>query len=100
MPIFWPASAPALLATLHRSDSLPFEQLYYLVLAADISYEDALAVVLPASGTGFIARVHAANNGFGVSMLQRLIRHHGLGTARAPRDLDVADAASDASDGA
>lgn len=91
----------ALLATLHRSDSLPFEQLYYLVLAADISYEDALAVVLPASGTGFIARVHAANNGFhAFSMLQRLIRHHGQALRVRPEIWDAADPASDASGGA
>lgn len=71
------------------------------MLAADISYEDALAVVLPASGTGFIARVHAANNGFhAFSMLQRLIRHHSQALRVRPEIWDAADAASDASDGA
>lgn len=85
----------ALLVTLHRSDSLPFEQLYYLVLAADISYEDALAVVLPASGTGFIARVHAANNGFhAFSMLQQLIRHHSQALHVRPEIWEATDAAS------
>ena len=28
-----------------------------------MSYEDELVVVLPASGTGFVARAHAVNNG-------------------------------------
>ena len=37
---------------LNRNGSLPFEQLHYLWLAANMSYEDELVVVLPASGTG------------------------------------------------
>ena len=66
-----------LLEPMYCSDSLPLEQLYYLMQAAAISYEDELVVVLPASRTGFIASVHAANNGFhAFSMLQGVIRAH------------------------
>lgn len=79
------------LAALHGNGSLPFEQLHFLALAACISYEDELAVVLPASGTGFIARVHAANNGFhAFSMLQDLIRQHGPALGVRPQLLAAA----------
>ena len=67
----------AMLEPMYCNDSLPLEQLYYLMQAAAISYEDELVVVLPASRTGFVARVHAANNGFhAFSMLQGVIRAH------------------------
>ena len=71
---------------LNRNGSLPFEQLHYLWLAANMSYEDELVVVLPASGTGFVARAHAVNNGFhAFTLLQNLIREHGqaLGVRQA-----------------
>lgn len=84
------------LATMHRNGSLPFEQLFYLTLAAGISYEDELAVVLPASGTGFIARVHAANNGFhAFSLLQGLIRSHAQALGVRPQILGDASEPDD-----
>lgn len=56
--------------------SLPFEQLFYLSCAIRMSF-DTIAVVLPASGTGFIAKVHAANTAFhAFSMLQPLMAEH------------------------
>ena len=84
---------------LNRNGSLPFEQLHYLWLAANMSYEDELVVVLPASGTGFVARAHAVNNGFhAFTLLQNLIREHGqalgvrqaIGTARRRRKTTTA----------
>lgn len=66
-----------LLEPMYCSDSLSLEQLYYLIQAAAISYEDELVVVLPTSRTGFVARVHAANNGFhAFSLLQSLMHSH------------------------
>lgn len=71
-------SLQALLHPMECNDSLPFEQLYYLVQVANLSYEDELIVLLPASHSGFVARVHAANNSFhACSMLQDVIRAHG-----------------------
>ncbi|MFJ1300639.1 hypothetical protein ACILG0_11770 [Pseudomonadota bacterium AL_CKDN230030165-1A_HGKHYDSX7] len=71
---------PTRLARLHKmstNDSLPFEQLHYLWLAACMSYEDELVVVLPATQTGFVVRAHALNNTFhAFTLLQRLIREH------------------------
>ena len=67
----------AMLEPMYCNDSLPLEQLYYLIQAAAISYEDELVVVLPTSHTGFVARVHAANNGFhAFSLLQSLMHSH------------------------
>ncbi|MNQ10009.1 hypothetical protein D3C85_228340 [compost metagenome] len=70
-----------LMAMLHpmatSNDSLPFEQLHYLWLASRVSYEDELVVVLPVSGTGFIAQAHAINNTFhAFTLLQILIGEH------------------------
>ncbi len=93
-----------LMALLHpmatRNDSLPFEQLHYLWLASRVSYEDELVVVLPASGTGFIARAHAINNTFhAFTLLQILIGEHAqaLGVKRdiAPRTSDMDGDAAD-----
>ncbi|ALX82779.1 hypothetical protein APT56_06125 [Achromobacter denitrificans] len=59
------------------NDNLPFEQLHYLWLASRISYEDELVVVLPTSGTGFVARAHGINNNFhAFTLLQNLMRDH------------------------
>ncbi|EHK66629.1 hypothetical protein [Achromobacter arsenitoxydans] len=87
-----------LMAMLHPmatlNDSLPFEQLHYLWLASQLSYEDELVVVLPASGTGFIAEAHAINNTFhAFSLLQIIIGEHAqtLGVKReiAAREPDM-----------
>ncbi|MFM9894112.1 hypothetical protein [Achromobacter xylosoxidans] len=57
------------------NDNLPFEQLHYLWLASRISYEEELVVVLPTSGTGFVARAHGINNNFhAFTLLQNLMR--------------------------
>lgn len=59
------------------NDNLPFEQLHYLWLASRISYEEELVVVLPTSGTGFVARAHGINNNFhAFTLLQNLMRDH------------------------
>lgn len=59
------------------NDNLPFGQLHYLWLASRISYEDELVVVLPTSGTGFVARAHGINNNFhAFTLLQNLMRDH------------------------
>lgn len=59
------------------NDSLPFEQLHYLWMAYQLSYEDELVVVLPTSRTGFVARAHALNNTFhAFTLLQMLIGEH------------------------
>ena len=76
------------------NDSLPFEQLHFLWLASRISYEDELVVLLPASGTGFVARAHGINNNFhAFTLLQILIGEHAqaLGVRReiAPREPDA-----------
>ncbi len=76
------------------NDSLPFEQLHFLWLASRISYEDELVVVLPTSGTGFVARAHGINNNFhAFTLLQILIGEHAqaLGVRReiAPREPDA-----------
>ncbi len=82
------------------NDSLPFEQLHYLWLASRVSYEDELVVVLPTSGTGFVAQAHAINNTFhAFTLLQIIIGEHAeaLGVkreiaARTPdMDGDTAD---------
>ncbi|MEN4917737.1 hypothetical protein ABE485_03645 [Achromobacter spanius] len=87
-----------LMAMLHPmatlNDSLPFEQLHYLWLASQLSYEDELVVVLPASGTGFIAEAHAINNTFhAFTLLQIIIGEHAraLGVKReiAAREPDM-----------
>ncbi len=80
------------MATLN--DSMPFEQLHFLWLASRISYEDELVVVMPTSGTGFVARAHGINNTFhAFTLLQILIREHvqALGVRReiAAREPDV-----------
>lgn len=74
-------SDDALIALLHpmatNNDSLPFEQLHYLWMAYQLSYEDELVVVLPTSNTGFVARAHAINNTFhAFTLLQILIGEH------------------------
>jgi len=74
-------SDEALIALLHpmatNNDSLPFEQLHYLWMAYQLSYEDELVVVLPTSKTGFVARAHAINNTFhAFTLLQILIGEH------------------------
>ncbi|MFY0475522.1 hypothetical protein [Achromobacter marplatensis] len=74
-------SDTALMAVLHpmatNNDSLPFEQLHYLWMAAQVSYEEELIVVLPASGSGFVARAHAVNNTFhAFTLLQIIIGEH------------------------
>jgi len=83
-----------------NNDSLPFEQLHYLWMASQVSYEDELIVVLPTSKTGFVARAHAINNTFhAFTLLQILIGEHAqaLGVkreipARQPdMDRDTAD---------
>ena len=88
----------ALMALLYAmttlNDSLPFDQLHFLWLASRVSYEDELVVVLPASGTGFIAEAHAINNTFhAFTLLQILIGEHAqaLGVQRdiAPRTPDM-----------
>lgn len=83
-------SDDALIALLYpmatNNDSLPFEQLHYLWMAYQLSYEDELIVVLPTSKTGFVARAHAINNTFhAFTLLQILIGEHAeaLGVTRA-----------------
>lgn len=83
-----------LYATVTLNDSLPFEQLHFLWLASRISYEDELVVVLPTSGTGFVARAQGINNTFhAFTLLQILIGEHAqaLGVRReiAPREPDA-----------
>lgn len=83
-----------LYATVTLNDSLPFEQLHFLWLASRISYEDELVVVLPTSGTGFVAQAHGINNTFhAFTLLQILIGEHAqaLGVRReiAPREPDA-----------
>ncbi|WP_454673211.1 hypothetical protein [Achromobacter pestifer] len=80
------------MATLN--DSLPFEQLHYLWLASQISYEDELIIVLPTSKTGFVAQAHGINNTFhAFTLLQILIGEHAqaLGVTReiAAREPDM-----------
>lgn len=93
------------IASLYDNDSLPFEQLYFLWLAACISYEDELVVVLPATGTGLVVRAHGVNNNFHTfSLLQQLMREHqqALGItlpATVHGDVDV-DGDSDGADSA
>lgn len=91
-------SDDALIALLHpmatNNDSLPFEELHFLWMAYQISYEDELIVVLPTSKTGFVARAHAINNTFhAFTLLQILIREHAkaLGVTRdiAAREPDL-----------
>ncbi|WP_343738691.1 hypothetical protein [Achromobacter sp.] len=81
----------ALMALLYAmtslNDSLPFDQLHFLWLASRVSYEDELVVVLPASGTGFIAEAHAINNTFhALTLLQILIGEHAQ-ALRVQRDI-------------
>ena len=81
----------ALMDLLYRmatlNDSLPFDQLHYLWLASRVSYEDELVVVLPASGTGFIADAHAINNTFhAFTLLQIIIGEHAQ-ALRVQRDI-------------
>ncbi|WP_370679948.1 hypothetical protein [Comamonas sp. GB3 AK4-5] len=65
------------IASLHDNDSLPFEQLYFLWLAACVSYENELVVVLPATGTGLVVRAHGVNNNFHTfTLLQQLMAEH------------------------
>jgi len=76
------------------NDSLPFEQLHYLWMAAQVSYVDELVVVMPASRSGFVARAHAVNNTFhAFTLLQIIIGEHAeaLGVKRdiAPRQPDM-----------
>lgn len=87
-----------LMALLHpmatNNDSLPFEQLHYLWLASQLSYEDELVVVLPQSRTGFVAQAHAINNTFhAFTLLQIIIGEHAraLGVKReiAAREPDA-----------
>ncbi|MGV2906530.1 hypothetical protein [Achromobacter sp. AGC25] len=91
-------SDTALMALLHpmatHNDSLPFEQLHYLWMAAQVSYEDELVVLLPASRAGFVARAHAVNNTFhAFTLLQIIIGEHAeeLGVKReiAPRQPEM-----------
>ncbi|WMD18176.1 hypothetical protein RAS12_16105 [Achromobacter seleniivolatilans] len=87
-----------LMALLHpmatNNDSLPFEQLHYLWMAAQVSYEHELVVVLPTSKTGFVADAHAINNTFhAFTLLQIMIGEHAqaLGVKReiAQREPDM-----------
>lgn len=87
-----------LMALLHpmaiNNDSLPFEQLHYLWMAAQVSYEDELVVVLPTSSAGFVAQAHAINNTFhAFTLLQIMIGEHAqaLGVKReiAAREPDM-----------
>ncbi|MBB1596092.1 hypothetical protein [Achromobacter sp. UMC46] len=91
-------SDAGLMALLHpmatNNDSLPFEQLHYLWMAAQVSYEDELVVVMPASRSGFVARAHAINNTFhAFTLLQIIIGEHAgvLGVKRevAPRQPEM-----------
>lgn len=104
-------SDAARLVRLHKmstNDSLPFEQLHYLWLAACMSYEDELVVVLPATQTGFVVRAHALNNTFhAFTLLQRLIRERadalGITSSVAPQEAgetggDAAPTADDRND--
>jgi hypothetical protein len=77
------------IASLYDNDSLPFEQLYFLWLAACVSYEDELVVVLPATGTGLVVRAHGVNNNVHTfSLLQQLMQAHqqALGITLAATD--------------
>lgn len=93
-----------LMALLHpmatSNDSLPFENLHYLWLAAQLGYEDELVVLLPASMTGFVARAHAVNNNFhAFTLLQIIIGEHaqtlgvqrGIAAREPDQDRDAAD---------
>ncbi|WP_431227122.1 hypothetical protein [Burkholderia contaminans] len=80
----------SLLDRMADNGSLPFDQLYFLCLASAMSNEPECVVVLPASGTGFVASVHAVNNTFhAFTLLQRLIGEHAqtlrVGKPIAPR---------------
>lgn len=83
----------SLLDRMADNGSLPFDQLYFLCLASAMSNEPECVVVLPASGTGFVASVHAVNNTFhAFTLLQRLIGEHAqtlrVGKPIAPRSGD------------
>ncbi|WP_244321796.1 hypothetical protein [Burkholderia reimsis] len=83
----------ALLERIADNDSLPFDQLHFLCAASALSYEPECVVVLPASGTGFVASAHAVNNTFhAFTLLQRLIGEHArtlrVGKPIAPRSGD------------
>ncbi|WP_175970486.1 hypothetical protein [Burkholderia sp. BCC0322] len=83
----------SLLDRMADNDSLPFDQLHFLCTASALSYEPECVVVLPASGTGFVASVHAVNNTFhAFTLLQRLIAEHAqmlrVGKPIAPRNGD------------
>jgi len=91
-------SDDALMGLLHpmatSNDSLPFEQLHYLWMAAQVSYLDELVVVMPASRSGFVVQAHAVNNTFhAFTLLQIIIGEHAeaLGVKRdiAPRQPDM-----------
>ncbi|CAB3751628.1 hypothetical protein GQ57_04820 [Burkholderia sp. MSh2] len=71
------AALQALLDRMADNDSLPFDQLHYLRTASALTYDPECVVVLPASGTGFVASAHAVNNTFhAFTLLQRLIGEH------------------------
>jgi hypothetical protein len=90
----------ALLGRTADNDSLPFDQLHYLCAASAVSYEPELVVVLPASGTGFVASALGINNTFhAFTLLQQLIGEHAralrVGKTIAPRDGDALQDHSD-----
>ncbi|VWC06891.1 hypothetical protein BLA13014_05023 [Burkholderia aenigmatica] len=87
------AALQALLDKVADNDSLPSDQLHFLCRASALSYEPECVVVLPASGTGFVASAHAINNTFhAFTLLQRLIGEHAqtlcVGKAIAPSNGD------------
>ncbi|MNQ12980.1 hypothetical protein D3C85_258970 [compost metagenome] len=73
---------------MYANDSLPFEALHFLRAAAQLSYEDELVVLLPASRAGMVVRAQGINNNFhAFSLLQDLMETHAqtLGIRQPPR---------------
>jgi len=73
---------------MYANDSLPFEALHFLRAAAQLSYEDELVVLLPASRAGMVVRAQGLNNNFhAFTLLQDLMETHAqtLGIRQPPR---------------
>jgi hypothetical protein len=67
----------ALVRQMEDNDSLPFGNLMYLRTASELTYESELIVLLPTSGTGFVADANGVNSTFhAFTLLQRLIGQH------------------------
>lgn len=79
------------------NDSLPIDGLHFLQGAAELTYEDELVVVLPASGTGMLVKAHAINNNFhAFSLLQKLMRKHAKALGIQPPQVPAGEASANA----